>query len=101
MHARLANRVLAADVRRRTGLVLTDIGPMRAAERTSLLGLGMTDRRFGWPLEMVLRAAAAGWRIGETPIPYTARIGRSKVTGTVTGVIRTIRDMTRVTAELG
>ena len=100
-HARLANRVLAADVRRRTGLTLTDLGPMRAASRTDLLGLGMTDRRFGWPLEMVFRAAAAGWRIGERSVPYLARTGRSKVTGTVRGVVRTVRDMTRVTAELG
>lgn len=100
-HARLANRVLAADVRRRTGLTLTDLGPMRAAPRTDLLGLGMTDRRFGWPLEMVLRAAAAGWRIGEGSVPYLVRTGRSKVTGTVRGVVRTVHDMTRVTAELG
>jgi len=100
-HARFANRVLSADVRRRTGLALTDLGPMRTAGRTALIGLGMADRRFGWPLEMVLRAAAAGWRIGEEPVPYRARTGRSKVTGTVTGVFRTVRDMTRVTAELG
>ena len=101
MHARLANRVLAADVRRRTGSTLTDLGPMRAIGRTALLSLGMTDRRFGWPLEMVLRAAAAGWRVGERPVPYLPRTGRSKVTGTVKGVLRTVRDMTRVAAELG
>ncbi len=51
-----------------------------------LLGLGIEDRRFGWPLEMVLRAAAAGWRIdGGRPSPTTRASGRSKVTGTVRG----------------
>ena len=56
-HARLANAVLALELRRRTGVRVTDIGPMRAARREALLALGIRDRRFGWPLEMVLRAA--------------------------------------------
>jgi glycosyltransferase involved in cell wall biosynthesis len=93
-HARLANRVLAAHVRRRTGLALTDLGPMRAARREPLLALGMEDRRFGWPLEMVVRAAAAGWTVTERPVPYLRRSGRSKVTGTLIGTARTVRDMT-------
>jgi hypothetical protein len=69
---------------------------MRAARRERLLALGLNDRRFGWPLEMVLLAARAGWRIEEVPVPYRARDGRSKVTGTVAGTIRTVRDMARV-----
>ncbi len=92
-HARLANRVLAAEVRRRTGVRLRDLGPMRAARRQALLDLGLRDRRFGWPLEMVLRAAAAGWRVGEIEVGYRPRTGRSKVTGTVRGSARTVRDM--------
>ena len=63
-------------------------GPMRAARRDALLGLGIRDRRFGWPLEMVLRAADAGWRIEEVKVAYAPRIGRSKVTGTVRGTAR-------------
>jgi dTDP-L-rhamnose 4-epimerase len=63
-----------------------------------LLDLGIADRRFGWPLEMVLRAAAAGWRIDEVPVPYRARTGRSKVTGSVRGTLRAVRDMGRVLA---
>jgi hypothetical protein len=56
--------------------------------------LGIRDRRFGWPLEMVLRAAERGWRVGERPVPYGARMfGRSKVTGTVRGSLRAVRDM--------
>jgi glycosyltransferase involved in cell wall biosynthesis len=93
LHARLANAALAAELRRRTGLPLSDLGPMRAGRREHLLALGIRDRRFGWPLEMVLRAAAAHWRIGEVPVPYRRRSGRSKVTGTVRGTARAVRDM--------
>lgn len=96
LHARLANGLLAWEVRRRTGVPLRDVGPMRAARREGLLALGLRDRRFGWPLEMVLLAARAGWRIEEIPVPYRARSGRSKVTGTVAGTVRAVRDMTRV-----
>jgi glycosyltransferase involved in cell wall biosynthesis len=95
-HARLANALLAWELRRRTGARLSDLGPMRAARREPLLALGIRDRRFGWPLEMVLRAAAAGWRIEEAPVTYLAREGRSKVTGTVRGTARAVRDMAAV-----
>ena len=95
MHARLANRALALEVRRRTGLHLRDLGPMRAASRRLLLELGVTDRRFGWPLETVLRAEAAGWRILGVPVRYGPRTGRSKVTGTLGGTVRAVRDMVR------
>ena len=98
LHARLANRFLAMEIRRRTGLKLRDLGPMRAARRDDLLALGIEDRRFGWPLEMILRASAAGWRIDELPVPYAPRSGKSKVTGTVAGTVRTVRDMSRVLA---
>ena len=95
-HARVANAVLALELRRRTGVRVTDIGPMRAARREALLALAIRDRGFGWPLEMVLRAARAGWRIEEAPVTYLAREGRSKVTGTVRGTVRAVRDMARV-----
>jgi glycosyltransferase involved in cell wall biosynthesis len=95
-HARLANRVLARALRRRSGGLLTALRPMLAAPRSALLGLGIRDRRFGWPLEMVLRAAAAGWRIEEVTVAYRPRVGRSKVTGTVRGTARAIGDMARV-----
>jgi glycosyltransferase involved in cell wall biosynthesis len=95
-HARAANAVLALELRRRAGVRVTDIGPMRAARREALLELGIRDRRFGWPLQMVLRAAAAGWRIEEAPVTYLAREGRSKVTGTMRGTLRAVRDMAGV-----
>jgi dTDP-L-rhamnose 4-epimerase len=73
---------------------------MRAARRTALVDLEVADRRFGWPLEQVLRAAHAGWRITETPVDYRPRIGRSKVTGTIRGTLRAVHDMGRVLDEL-
>ncbi|MGA9634321.1 MAG: hypothetical protein WBQ41_03670, partial [Solirubrobacterales bacterium] len=78
---------------------LRDLGPMRAAPAERLRALGIRDRRFGWPLEMVILAAAAGWRIEETPVRYLHREGRSKVTGTVRGTARTLLDMSRVLRE--
>ena len=98
VHARVANRLLARELRRRSGAPLTDLGPMRAARRAALLDLGIADRRFGWPLEMVLRAAAAGWRIDEVAVTYRPRVGRSKVTGTVRGTARAVSDMARAQA---
>ena len=94
----MANRVLASELRRRTGVRLRDLGPMRAARRTDLLALDIADRRFGWPLEMVLRASTAGWCIAEVDIDYHPRSGRSKVTGTVRGTARAVRDMAGVLA---
>jgi dTDP-L-rhamnose 4-epimerase len=97
--ARVANWELARRVRRRTGLTLRDLGPMRAAGREALLGLNLADRRFGYPLEMVLNAAQAGWRVSEVEVSYLPRIGKSKVTGTVGGCVRTVRDMSQVLAR--
>lgn len=97
-HLRWANRALVRRLRRRTGLRLRDLGPMRAASRAALLDLGMTDRRSGYPLEMVVRAADAGWRVLDVDVPYRPRLGRSKVTGTPLGAWRAVRDMSRVLA---
>ena len=95
IHARIANRVLTLELRRRTGLGLRDLGPMRVTNRDALISLDMQDRRSGWPLEMVLRAAAAGWRIEDLPVPLEGRSGRSKVTGTLKGTLGAIADMSR------
>ncbi|MEU5236457.1 glycosyltransferase family 2 protein [Streptomyces lydicus] len=92
-HARAGNLALTRMLRRRTGLRLGDLGPLRAARRTALLDLGLTDRRSGYPLQMVVRAADAGWRIEEREVPYRPRTGRSKVTGTWRGTWQAVRDM--------
>lgn len=96
LHARVGNRVLASMVRRRTGVRLHDLGPLRVARRKELLQLGLTDRRSGYPLQMVVRAADAGWRIRETAADYRPRTGESKVTGTWRGTFQAVRDMRAV-----
>lgn len=100
-HGRVGNAVLARQLSRRAGTPLHDLGPMRAARREALLTLALTDRRFGYPLEMVTEAAAAGWRITEADVDYLPRAEgtTSKVTGTVGGTLRTVRDMSRVLAR--
>lgn len=92
VHQRVANRYLAFELRRRTGGGMTDLGPLRAARRDALIALDLRDRRSGWPLEMVLRASRAGWRINEIGVPYAPRrAGKSKVTGTVKGTLWALR----------
>ncbi|MGN6635210.1 MAG: glycosyltransferase family 2 protein [Oryzihumus sp.] len=93
---RLANRVVLVGLRRRCGLRLRDVGPMRLAPRLPLLALDVGDRRSGYPLETVLRAARAGWAVEEVDVDYRPRTGRSKVTGTPRGAAQTVRDMSRV-----
>ncbi|WP_125775736.1 DUF2064 domain-containing protein [Antribacter gilvus] len=97
-HLRLANVELARRVRRRTGLKIRDLGPMRAGRREALLGLGLRDRRSGYPLETLVAAADRGWLVAEVDVPYYRRQGRSKVTGTPLGAWRAVRDMSTVLA---
>ncbi|MFJ3539237.1 glycosyltransferase family 2 protein [Streptomyces sp. NPDC090109] len=95
-HARAGNTALSWLLKRRTGLRLRDLGPMRTARREALLALDLSDRRSGYPLEMVVRAADAGWRVREVDVPYLPRAGRSKVTGTWKGTWQAVNDMRRV-----
>ncbi|MFJ1824473.1 glycosyltransferase family 2 protein [Streptomyces sp. NPDC088178] len=96
LHARAGNLALARMLYRRTGLRLRDLGPMRAARRADLLALDLTDRRSGYPLQMVVHAADAGLRVAETDVPYLPRTGKSKVTGTWRGTWHAVRDMRAV-----
>jgi glycosyltransferase involved in cell wall biosynthesis len=100
-HARLGNAVLARRLRRTTGLAVHDIGPIRAARRSDLLALGLRDRRFGYPLELLIAAGRAGWRVTEIDVAYRPRTAgtRSKVTGTLRGTARAIHDMSAVLAR--
>ncbi|MER5729020.1 glycosyltransferase family 2 protein [Streptomyces sp. NPDC002138] len=99
LHARAGNLALARLLRRRTGLTLRDLGPMRAGRRAELLGLELSDRRSGYPLQMVVRAADAGWRVREVDVPYVPRSGKSKVTGTWRGTWQAVHDMSKVLAQ--
>ncbi|MEV0212054.1 glycosyltransferase family 2 protein [Micromonospora sp. NPDC050695] len=96
-HARVGTALVAALLRRR-GVPLRDLSPIRVARRDALLSLGVTDRAFGYPLELLIRAAAAGWRIHELDVTYAPRAAgtRSKVSGSVRGTLRATRDFAGV-----
>jgi glycosyltransferase involved in cell wall biosynthesis len=89
----VANKVLTQQIKKYTGYEVHDLGVLRAASREGLLGLGMEDRRSGYPLEMILRAKTAGWSLREVEAPYYPRIGKSKVTGTIPGLASAVWDM--------
>jgi len=97
-HARTGNAVVLSWLRRRTGLDVHDIAPVRACRREDLLGLAVEDRRFGYPVELLVRAQAAGWRIREVDVTYRPRAAgtRSKVSGSLIGSLRAARDFARV-----
>lgn len=85
-HARLGTAAVCWRLRRRHGLPVHDIAPMRVARRDAVLALGVTDRRSGYPLELLIRAAAAGWTVVEVDTVYGPRTGgRSKVSGSLRG----------------
>lgn len=89
VHAALGTRLVAAFISWRYGQRITDLGPFRAIRVELLQRLGMRDRAFGWPVEMVVKAAALGVRIVEVPVSHVARLrGTSKVSGTVIGSLR-------------
>ena len=97
-HARLGNALVLWWLRRRLDLPVHDIAPMRVSRREAMLELGIEDRRFGYPVELLQRAATAGWRFAELDIDYHPRAAgtRSKVSGSVTGTVRAARDFARV-----
>ncbi len=82
------NRLACGLMRILFGARYTDLGPFRAIDYRRLRELGMTDRNFGWTVEMQIKAARMRLRILEIPVPYRRRIGRSKISGTVWGSVR-------------
>lgn len=97
-HARLGTMLLATMIRRRSDFPIHDLAPMRVSRREDLLALGVQDRRFGYPLELMLRAARAGWTVQEIDVAYDRRAAgtKSKVSGSVRGTGRAIHDFARV-----
>lgn len=97
-HARMANAYVARRLRRKVGLDVHDIGPVRVGRRQALLDLRVDDRRFGYPLQTLVKAAAAGWRVVEVDVVYRSRAQgtTSKVSGSVSGSLRAARDFARV-----
>lgn len=85
--ARFGNRLACLLLRVLFGARYTDLGPFRAIRVDALKHLRMRDRDYGWTVEMQLKAAAAGLRVVEVPVRYRARIGESKITGTLAGTL--------------
>ena len=97
-HARAGNRVLAGVLSRSAALTVRDLGPVRVGRRLDLLALDIRDRRSGYPVETLIKAAAAGWRIQEFPMSYSRRSAgtRSKVSGSVRGTVLATADILRL-----
>lgn len=100
-HARAGTTLLAAWLRRSSGFGVHDLAPMRVCRRDDLLALEIQDRRFGYPLELMVRAARAGWSVRELDIDYRPRAAgtRSKVSGSLRGTSQAARDFMTVLAE--
>jgi glycosyltransferase involved in cell wall biosynthesis len=90
LHAQLGNRLVVFLLRLFYGVRITDIGSFRAVRSRELFSLGMEQMTYGWPVEMVVRAARHGLRIRSVPIRYRKRIGVSKVSGSLRGSILTM-----------
>jgi glycosyltransferase involved in cell wall biosynthesis len=86
-HGRLGNRIIVLSLRWLYGVRITDLGSFRAIRAKTLADLHMQEMTYGWPVEMVVKAAKKGWRIHSVPISHRRRLGKSKVTGTLTGSI--------------
>jgi len=97
-HARVGTALALSRLRRRTGLDLHDLAPVRAAHREALLALGIEDRQMGYPLELLDRAGRAGWTVREVDVDYLPRAAgtRSKVSGSVRGSLRAAYDFWQV-----
>ena len=97
-HARAGNLAVLWWLRRRLGVPVRDIAPMRVCRRADLLALRVQDRRFGYPVELLQKAQRAGWTITERDVAYLPRAEgtRSKISGTVRGTLRAAQDFARV-----
>lgn len=102
LHATLGTRLVAGFISWRYGTRITDVPPFRAIRVPLLRRLGMRDRAFGWPVEMVVKAAALRARITEVPVSHASRLaGRSKVSGTLVGSVRATYGFLRAALRAG
>ena len=84
----LGNRLASFLMSRLYGVEVSDLGPFRAIHRRDLLALEMQEMGYGWSVEMMVKAARAGYRYSEVPVRYHRRIGVSKVGGTLRGSLK-------------
>jgi len=85
---RWGNRLAVLLIRLLYGFRYTDLGPFRAIRWKSLRELEMRDPDFGWTAEMQVKAVKKGLRVREVPVSYRARVGHSKISGTMSGSVR-------------
>ena len=85
---RFGNWLATTLIRLIWGARFTDLGPFRAIRASALGRLAMSDRTYGWTVEMQIKAAIAGLRTIEVPVRYRRRIGVSKISGTIKGTIK-------------
>jgi glycosyltransferase involved in cell wall biosynthesis len=97
-HARAGTKLLATMIRRRSAFGIHDLAPMRVCRRDDLLALDVQDRRFGYPLELMLKASRAGWTVSEIDVSYDRRAEgtKSKVSGSFKGTVRVAHDFAKV-----
>lgn len=87
-HQRFGNWLSARLIQVLYGLPITDLSPFRAVLYSKLLELDMMEMTYGWPTEMITKAARNGWKIVEIPVNYYPRLaGKSKISGTLKGTI--------------
>jgi glycosyltransferase involved in cell wall biosynthesis len=86
-HAAFGNRLAAALIRFLYGVKISDLGPFRAGRADVLRRLDLQEYTYGWAVEMILKGTLRGFRIVEVPVSYYPRIGRSKISGTLSGTI--------------
>ena len=84
---RFGNWLACRLIRAFWGVSYTDLGPFRAIRRSALDALAMTDRNFGWTVEMQIKGAQQALSTLEVPVSYRPRIGVSKVSGTIRGTV--------------
>jgi rSAM/selenodomain-associated transferase 2/rSAM/selenodomain-associated transferase 1 len=84
---RFGNALACSMIRMLFGVRYTDLGPFRAIRYAALARLGMTEGAYGWTVQMQVRAAHVGLRVTEVPVSYRRRIGESKISGTLRGIV--------------
>ena len=101
-HQILAGRLVGAAVGAMTGVRYRDMCAFRAIRISDLQRLGMQEMGYGWNLEMQIRAARAGLRVREVPMPYYCRVaGQSKVAGSFSGTVRAGQRILRTLISVG
>ncbi len=84
-HSIFGNWLAAKIINILFGIRITDLGPFRAIKKSTLIDLNLKERTYGFPTEMIVKAAKKGYKIMEIPVDYRKRIGKSKISGTIKG----------------